>query len=463
MQLHSARPLFESKTPEHYVRLGNGEFFLKTSEGNFSSNNFTKMIVVRVTEDCDCVSHWCLFGRERALITEELYHTLSKTFCAIAREVVLRDVVFKNVEGFELDLMLGIRAEVLYEPQDELLLDLTEQNAKLIYDGLAPYGFKLVTNDDNSEPKEGRYCRVQRIDDAFSVEIAGISIRITESEATHLLNHESCNETEALSELDEFYLTNYRLGCPEDADAGYRLWRKWHVYQVEGSDIEFYDEYDDIDGMWLHSEKGDFLYHPARSKVFSHSGQFFIGNSSESTEISKALYDVLKSSNRASLATAEETPEFGKVESFSLAYGIDITRERRILEAFERHKAKALRTISVAVPFSPIIDANLRCDELTRAMAPLFTNEHPQMLRSYSRDLMRYMKRLDAKGRVVDLSKENIDWYMQLFFNEVEVANRKGALDHHTLVFGTLLKKLQLDREEHALNLSQVKPPRDAR
>lgn len=103
MQVRDARPIFESKTPDHDVWIGGGMFCLKKAEGNFSSE--ANVLVIRTTDDSDCVFHSCLFEGYRVAITEKLYHMLSEIFCAkAAREIRFEDVVFKSVEGFELDL-----------------------------------------------------------------------------------------------------------------------------------------------------------------------------------------------------------------------------------------------------------------------------------------------------------------------------------------------------------------------
>ncbi|PSW04193.1 hypothetical protein [Photobacterium lipolyticum] len=199
--------------------------------------------------------------------------------------------------------------------QNNVVLDFLESELK--YTGQAPYGFELFKGA-TGEVNEGRYCRVQKVNfnNGFNVELGDICINVSEDEATELLNHAMCNETKPLSELDEFYLSADTHG-PINEDAS----KEWQWYPANGSDVGFHETDDGIDNelLVITTFKEEPCYLRKDAKVFSYNGQFFVGYPFQATEISKEQYGVLKSSNRATSATTEETAAFGQIESFSLS------------------------------------------------------------------------------------------------------------------------------------------------
>ncbi|OLQ69836.1 hypothetical protein BIT28_07600 [Photobacterium proteolyticum] len=202
--------------------------------------------------------------------------------------------------------------------QDDIVLDSSESEFKC----KGPYGLEIF-NGATGQQRNAQYCRVYRAIDCFKIEIGDMAISVSEDVATKLLNHITCSETKALSELDEFYLSS-RNYCDINEDIS----KEWHCYpSVKGSDVSFFidedDEDNDVDSenevLVLSSYKEHVRYLRKDVAVFSCNGRFYIGYPFQATEISEDQYDVLKFSNRASSITTEETAGFGKMDSFTLS------------------------------------------------------------------------------------------------------------------------------------------------
>lgn len=212
----------------------------------------------------------------------------------------------------------------MHNNDDIIVLDFLESEFRFC----GPEGIEIL-DGTTGLITQGRYCHVHQVNDSdvFKVVLNDIAINIDAEIAEKLSEHISASFSADIYNMDGFYCSSLNY-----ADIGNAPRDEWWCYPADnhGCDVTFHDyecedqdfDYSNFDPeretLVLTTHLGETSYLRKDAKVFSHNDKFFLGYIFQATEISKPLYEVLRSSNRASDVTTEETATFGKVESFFL-------------------------------------------------------------------------------------------------------------------------------------------------